>query len=121
MFLYSNWTLVVISNGQKNVGGASWDWSSDIAADASGNVFACGHFSGTSDFDPGAASAILISNGSDDAYVLKLDVIGNFVWVVKLGGTDDDRTSLNARRASRKLFKRSSLYSVRSFLPNVFI
>ncbi len=59
----------------------------DLALDARGNVFVIGVFMGTQDFDPGPGTFVLTSAGDDDAYVLKLDNAGNFVWAVQLGGS----------------------------------
>lgn len=52
-----------------------------VATDNNGNVYFTGHFSDTTDFDPGPGVYNLISNGSfESAFVLKLDSLGNFVW-----------------------------------------
>ncbi len=61
-----------------------------LSTDPSGNVYSTGYFSGTVDFDPGAGISSLISGGSTDAYVSKLDTGGNFVWVKQIGGTGFD-------------------------------
>ncbi|MBP7810044.1 MAG: T9SS type A sorting domain-containing protein [Bacteroidia bacterium] len=56
--------------------------------DASGNVLVTGEFTGTIDFDPGAGTYTLTSGGMEDAFVLKLNSSGNFVWAKNLSGTD---------------------------------
>lgn len=61
-----------------------------IAIDPSGNVYTAGAFFDTCDFDPGANTKNLISNGNQDAYVSKLDASGNFVWAKTFGGSSDD-------------------------------
>lgn len=59
--------------------------------DAAGNVYITGYFNGTVDFDPGAGTASITSNGANsDAFVCKLDTTGAYVWAVKLGGTGID-------------------------------
>ena len=63
----------------------------DIAVDKAGNVYTTGLFNTTMDMDPGAGVANLTSYGSWDAYVVKLDVLGRFVWARQFGGTGDDR------------------------------
>ncbi|HJM73775.1 MAG TPA: SBBP repeat-containing protein, partial [Acidimicrobiales bacterium] len=60
-----------------------------------GNVYTTGRFatyysSGTVDFDPGAGTAGLPSNGSYDAFVSKLDSSGDYVWAKSLGGPAGD-------------------------------
>ncbi|WP_020468820.1 SBBP repeat-containing protein [Zavarzinella formosa] len=58
-----------------------------LTTDRQGNVITTGFFGGMTDFDPGAGTFTLISAGSDDSYVSKLDPAGNFVWARQLGGT----------------------------------
>ena len=61
---------------------------SAVAVDSVGNLYTSGYFSGTVDFDPGPGAFSLTSLG--DAYVLKLDTAGDFVWAVRLGESGDD-------------------------------
>ncbi|HYD20409.1 MAG TPA: T9SS type A sorting domain-containing protein [Flavipsychrobacter sp.] len=63
--------------------------SSDIALDASGNIYVSGYFGGTVDFDPGAATSSL-TGVNMDGFVLKLDNSGNFAYVHPMGGTGTD-------------------------------
>jgi hypothetical protein len=56
-----------------------------IGLDTPGNVYAIGHFSGTMDFDPGPGVFNMSSQGSETAYLLKLDVNGGFVWAKQFG------------------------------------
>lgn len=76
----------------KRIGGTSplYDEGEGIVTDASNNVYCTGHFVGTVDFDPNASVFNLVSNGSQDAFILKLDASGNFVWAKKIGGTAND-------------------------------
>ena len=76
----------------KRMGGTSNDSGNGIAVDGSGNVYTTGSFAGTVDFDPGAGTASLISAGSSDIFVSKLDASGNYVWVKRMGGTLDDHS-----------------------------
>lgn len=57
-----------------------------VVTDATGNIYTAGYFSGTCDFDPGAGTAIVtgsggIAEGARDAFVIKFDASGNFLWV----------------------------------------
>ena len=74
----------------KKMGGISGDFGSSIALDASGNVFTTGFFQGTADFDPGAGTFNLTSQGYRDIFISKLDAAGNFVWAKKMGGTSSN-------------------------------
>ncbi|MFZ2905385.1 MAG: gliding motility-associated C-terminal domain-containing protein [Cyclobacteriaceae bacterium] len=66
------------------------NYGSKIEVDAAGNIYTSGRFNGTSDFDPGAGTFNLTSNGGFDAYLLKLDTDGNFVWAKSWGSTGYD-------------------------------
>lgn len=71
----------------RGVGGSSSDSALDLALDSSGNVYTCGQFALTVDFDPGAGTANMTSTGFGDFYVLKLDSSGSYVWAKQFGGT----------------------------------
>ena len=75
----------------KQLSSPGLDESWDITTDDAGDIFITGHFRGSVDFDPSSAgSHILVSNGSIDIFVLKLDTHGNFIWAKSFGGTDFD-------------------------------
>lgn len=68
--------------------GAIWPLSS--TADAAGNVYTVGYFSGTADFDPGPNTVNLTAAGYSDAFISKLDAAGNYAWVIPLSGPNSD-------------------------------
>lgn len=72
------------------IGGAASDIGYSIALDASGNIFVTGLFSGTADFNPGAAVANLISSGLNDVFVAKYSSSGAYQWAFKLGSSSAD-------------------------------
>lgn len=74
----------------KSMGGNAIDISSSIAVDGSGNVHSTGFFSGIVDFDPGAGTTNLTSNGIWDIFISKLDAAGNFSWAKNMGGNTVD-------------------------------
>jgi len=66
----------------------------DIAIDTAGNQYICGYFTGTVDMDPGPGVYNLTQpagQSEEDAFLLKLDANGNFVWAKHFGGTLDGR------------------------------
>lgn len=69
-------------------GSSPGEYPGDICIDGSGNILVSGSFYGTVDFDPGAGTYNMAAgNLYDDAFLLKLDASGNFVWAKKFGGS----------------------------------
>jgi len=59
------------------------NWTYDLALDSKGNAYSIGRFTGTLDFDPGAAPAdtfILQSRGNNNIFISKLDPDGKLKW-----------------------------------------
>ncbi len=54
------------------ISSGSFDQGNSIALDPLGKVYTTGYFTGTADFDPGACTANLTSNGSSDAFLQKI-------------------------------------------------
>ncbi|MBK7303784.1 MAG: SBBP repeat-containing protein [Saprospiraceae bacterium] len=71
----------------KQLGGTNSVGISSISLDAIGNVYTTGSFIFTSDFDPGPATYNLTGSNNGSAFVLKLDMSGDFVWAKLLGET----------------------------------
>lgn len=69
-----------------SVGGASDESFGIIATDTIGNIYNTGGYDGTVDFDPSAATFNLTSSGVQNAFLLKLDWAGNFVWAGNISG-----------------------------------
>jgi hypothetical protein len=61
----------------------------DIEVSSVGDVYSCGYFAGTIDFDPGAGSFTQISS-TNNGFVHKLDVNGNYVWTKTVGGASNN-------------------------------
>jgi hypothetical protein len=72
------------------LGGPGDDCGYGIAASADGSVYTTGYYQGTADFDPGLGTYNLISAGSSDIFVAKLDSAGNLVWADRMGGIGAD-------------------------------
>jgi hypothetical protein len=74
----------------KNFGGATSSRVFSNATDLNGNVIIVGDFVGTGDFDPGPGVYNLTSagGGNINAYVVKLDASGNFMWAKTFGNSN---------------------------------
>jgi hypothetical protein len=69
----------------KQFGGMGGDMSYGVHTDNSGNIILTGFFSGIADFNPSPSTFNLSSNGSYDAFIVKLDSQGNFIWAKSMG------------------------------------
>ncbi len=75
----------------KNIGsGSQFGWPKAITTDASANVYIGGLYSDTADFDPGTGIYQLVSKGSEDVFVCKLNSGGNFICAGSMGGAGAD-------------------------------
>lgn len=70
--------------------GNSSNYGMDIIGDSNGDLIICGHFNGSVDFDPGDSNFNLSSLGMWDAFVLKLNSDGDFIWARSAGGATWD-------------------------------
>jgi hypothetical protein len=76
----------------KRFGGTGNDAGLSVCVDGAGNVFSTGYFSNTSDFNPDPSFTFnLVSAGSLDIFISKLDASGTFVAAYQLGGTSLDQ------------------------------
>jgi Secretion system C-terminal sorting domain/Beta-propeller repeat len=59
----------------------------EVTTDDAGNIYMVGKFTGTVDFDPGVAEAMLTTQATtSDVFIEKFTPTGNFVWVDRVGG-----------------------------------
>jgi len=82
------------SNGNllfaQNIGSSGSDRGYGIATDKNGNVWATGYFNGSIDIDSDGNDD-LISNGSNDSYVVNFDSNGNLLFAQNIGGSSSER------------------------------
>ncbi len=75
----------------KSFAGSMSNYGSDVFVDDMLSVYTVGYYIGTTDFDPGAGVSNLIASGIEDAFIVKLDMSGNFIWARSMGGTSNTR------------------------------
>ncbi|MBA2611065.1 MAG: SBBP repeat-containing protein [Bacteroidetes bacterium] len=74
----------------KQLVGDNYGIGMSIAVDATNNVIVTGYFNGTVDLDPGPGNFAYNTITGEDAFILKLDAAGNFIWAAPFGGTQND-------------------------------
>jgi len=85
------------SSGQfiwgKGISGYQIEFISSVKTDSLNNIILCGYFESTVDFDPGPNLFELTSIGNQDAFLLKLNSDGNFIWAKQFGGKSKDEAN----------------------------
>lgn len=71
-------------------GGGGDDVANALELDTANNILVAGLFAGTCDFNPGAGVDNKTSAGLTDAFLLKLDQAGNYVYAKTFGGTSQE-------------------------------
>ena len=66
------------------------DLANSVQIDINSNIYVVGHFEGLTDFNPNAGVFNITSIGGTDAFILKLDDFGNFIWANSVGSVNID-------------------------------
>ncbi len=93
LFILSQSVMSVFSQNfqwAKGMGGSADEEGKDIVVDHSGNVYTCGIFKDTVDFDGGSGTYNLTSAGDYDIFISKVDPSGNFMWTKRIGAGRED-------------------------------
>jgi hypothetical protein len=102
----------------KSIGGPWEDRSLSIVVDSFGNVYATGHFERTVDFDPGEGEFNITVFGGNDAFILKLDEDGNFLWAKRFGGEESDNGQDVVIDSSGNIYITGFFWSTADFDPS---
>ncbi|MCB0744188.1 MAG: SBBP repeat-containing protein, partial [Ignavibacteriae bacterium] len=103
----------------KSVGGSSSDYIYGIEIDGGGNIYICGTYRNTVDFDPSSGGTFnLTSVGSSDVFFAKYDMDGNFVWAKSIGGTLGDYANSLAVDVSGNIYITGYFWNTVDFDPN---
>ena len=103
------------------VGGPTDDVATSIALGPNGNVCIAGGFTGTANFLSGSGGVNLTSVGAKDAFILKLDSAGNFIWARSVGGAGDDVVNSIAIAADGTVYTTGSFQNIADFDPSVAV
>lgn len=75
------------------IGGPSLDMCQEITYDGNAALYVAGTFNGTVDFDNGPSVFNLTSSGMYDAFLMKVDTNGSFIWAVRLGDWSNESSN----------------------------
>tara|TARA_B100001063_G_scaffold148099_2_gene138251 strand:- start:2522 stop:4603 length:2082 start_codon:yes stop_codon:yes gene_type:complete len=99
-------------SGSNEVYGTSLDY------DSIGNIYITGTFVGTVDFDPSPNTFNLVSNGSDDVFLVKLDSQGNFIWAKNFGSNAIDKGQFIKVQTNNMILISGRFSGIVDFDPN---
>jgi hypothetical protein len=102
----------------KQIGGIENDFSNKIEVDNSNNIYVIGSFLGTVDFDPNSGTANKTSFGGTDAYIVKLNNSGNYLWSANFGGGNSDGGSSIAIDGQSNIYSSGTFSSTADFDPS---
>ena len=117
--------LKLNSNGgliwAKQFGGAGTTIGTSIKSDQSGSVYVSGIFSGTVDFNPDPAISAVFnytSFGVGDGFITKLDINGDLMWALQIGGTAGDGVNSISLDASGNAYAVGWFQGICDFNPS---
>lgn len=104
-----------------NVFGNGIDDSSveGITCDPLNNIYYCGRFGGTVDFNSGAGVFNQTASGSSDLYICKIDLNANFIWAIQAQGGAGDDYGLALEFNSSRLYSTGAYELSPDFDPGV--
>jgi hypothetical protein len=102
----------------RTFGGNLDDDFSKINLDGVGFVYGSGLFSGATDFDGNVGVNTVSAAGSNDIFVVKYDLFGDFQWVKTMGGSGFD-AAYGIEIAKEKLYLSGTFNATIDFDPNV--
>lgn len=102
----------------KKLGGPGDDVGYSIAVNGAGQIYTCGYFNGTADFDPSVATNTLISTGGNDIFICQLDQFGGYVWASQIGSVNGDVATCLTLDASSNLVVAGYFQGTADFNPS---
>lgn len=88
-----------------DVGGSAYTQVNAMAIDQNGNCIVTGQFNSAFDADPGPGTTTLTPAGDYDAFIIKYNANGGFVWARSIGGGGTDYGSHVATDSQGNIFE----------------
>jgi hypothetical protein len=105
----------------KTMGGGGFDTGFGIDISTNDDIVIVGRFSNLVDFNPAVnQNNTLISDGSWDGFVIRFDSLGNFIWVKRIGGTQQDQCQAVDISPNDNIVVGGTYRSTVNFNPNLF-
>jgi len=104
----------------KSIGNTGDDIGNLLVLDTSANVYITGYFQGIVDFNP-EIGAFNLTADSTDIFILKLDVLGNFVYAKSMGGNGEDIGCSIALDSDGNVYTTGSFQGTSDFDPGAGI
>lgn len=101
----------------KSTTGEGNDMGTSLAIEAQDYLYVSGYFTGTVDFDSGPGTSNLISEGSTDIFILRMDASGSLEWVRKMGGPGADRGNSITIDVLRNIYTIGTFREIADFDP----
>lgn len=103
----------------KSFGGAGNDGANNLQIDSQGNLYLIGHFDDLADLNPDKLKSLnLKSKGEYDVFVMKLNNLGNLIWVKTFGGLGYDNGNSLTLDNYGNLYVTGTFYETVDFDPD---
>ncbi|MEA3445858.1 MAG: T9SS type A sorting domain-containing protein [Bacteroidota bacterium] len=123
--IYDIYILKLDSSGNfiwaKSIGGFGNDACRTITIDSTGYLLVLGYFQNEVDFDPGTANYNLTSAGDYSTFILKLNPLGDFVWVKAFGGSGNIGSKSIAVDGPGNIYMAGSFYDTVDVDPDTTV
>jgi Secretion system C-terminal sorting domain/Beta-propeller repeat len=105
----------------KKFGGQLGYLGKSIATDNLGNIFMVGTFEESIDFDPSEQEYILAPIGYRDAFILKINSNGDFIWVKQFGGDQIQENIYFTLDSDGNIYTSGQFYGIVDFDPGITV
>jgi hypothetical protein len=104
----------------KGIGGPNNESLTGLEIDGTGNIYSCGSFSQSGDFDPSAAILTFTSSSSTDidGFILKSDNSGSLLWASQIGASGNSQPNSISVDASGNVYTAGNLFGSADFDPS---